>query len=104
MPRYIPTACALALFCAPASHAFAPPPSIEIAVDHRELADPDRLSALQAEIRDAARRVCREYVIGDLLRVYTLHECIEATTAQAMHQLEALRPTSQPAPETPHDH
>jgi UrcA family protein len=104
MPRYIPTACALALLCASASHALAPPPSIEIAVDHRELANPDRLSALQAEIRDAARRVCREHVIGDLLRVYTLHECIEATTEQAMHQLEALRSTSHPDPETAHDH
>ncbi|MAC38401.1 MAG: hypothetical protein CMF76_01965 [Maricaulis sp.] len=101
MPRFSPTATALTLLCAPASHALAPPPSIEITVDHRELADPDRLSALQSQIRNAARRVCREYVIGDLLRTYTLHDCIEATTAQAMNQLEALRAANQAEPTTP---
>jgi UrcA family protein len=101
MPRFTPTALALALLCAPASHALTPPPSIEIEVDRRELADPDRLAALQSQIRDAARRVCREYVIDDLLRAYTLHECIEATTAQAMSQLEALRAADQPEIQTP---
>ena len=75
--------------------------TLAITVDHRELADPDRLSALQSQIRNAARRVCREYVIGDLLRTYTLHDCIEATTAQAMNQLEALRAANQAEPTTP---
>lgn len=103
MPRFIPTALALILLCVPASHALTPPPSIEIELDRRELADPDRLSTLQSQIRDAARRVCREYVIGDLLRAYTLHDCIEATTAQAMSQLEALRTAGQSETGTPRD-
>lgn len=104
MPRFSTTAMVLTLLCAPASHALAPPPSIEIELDRRELADPDRLSALKSQIRDAARRVCREYVIGDLLRPYTLHDCIEATTAQAMDQLDALRAAHQAESTTPRSH
>ncbi|MED5550337.1 MAG: UrcA family protein [Pseudomonadota bacterium] len=103
MPRLIPTTLALTLLCAPASQALTPPPSIEIELDRSELADPDRLSALQSQIRDAARRVCREYVIGDLLRAYTLHDCIEATTAQAMSQLEALRTAGRSETGIPHN-
>lgn len=84
----------LAFTTSPAALTLPPAPAIEIAVDAATLADPAQTAELRIRIAEAARQVCREYLIGDLLRAYTLHECIETTTAQAMSQLEALRTAS----------
>lgn len=77
----------LALGSAGSALAEPPAPSIEIAVSQADLADP---GALQARIEEAATEVCRDRVIGDLLRPFTLRGCIEATTAHAMAQLDTL--------------
>ena len=84
------TALALALTGASAVQALPPPPAIDIPVHESDLADADSIDALRTRIALAARDVCRERVIGDLLRSYTLPDCIEATRAQALAELDAL--------------
>lgn len=67
-----------------------PAPSIAIAVSQADLADPAAVDALEIRIREAAETVCRRRVTGDLMRAYTLRSCIDATTAHALDQLDAL--------------
>lgn len=87
------TALAALLFAlsAPAALAEAPAHEIQIEVTEADLNDTARLAEIEARISDAAVEVCRDRVTGDLLRAYTLRECVDATTAHAMAQLDAHR-------------
>ena len=71
-----------------------PQNEIAIPVAEVDLNDTAQLAAIEARIGDAAEQVCRDRVVSDLLRAYTLRECIEATTAHAMAQLDAHRGVS----------
>lgn len=71
----------------------APTPQVEIAFDHADLIDPAGLDALRARIELAARDVCREALLGDLLRPVTMRSCIRDTTERAMSQLADRRTT-----------
>ena len=83
---------ALALIlAAPAAMAAQPAGEIAIPVNASDLDDASRVAEIEARIADAAVRVCRDRVTSDLLRAYTLRDCIEATTAHAMAQLDARR-------------
>ena len=62
---------------------------IEIAFERHELLDPVRLARLEAQIEAAATRVCREDLLGDLLRPVTLRACIRDATNRAMEALES---------------
>lgn len=72
----------------PAGHAqTASAPKAEIAFDRADLVDPARLDALHTRIESAARDVCRDALVGDLLRPLTIRACIQDTTERAMEQL-----------------
>lgn len=88
----------LTLATGSAAPALAPPPAIDIPIHRDDLATPERIDALRARIADAAAEVCREQVIGDLLRSHTLHTCIETARDQAFRQLDALIETERGAP------
>jgi UrcA family protein len=98
MLKTLLNAAALALATGSAAPALAPPPSVDIAIHRDDLATAERIDAVRARIANAAVDVCREQVIGDLLRSHTLHECIEAATEQALAQLDALIEAEQGAP------
>lgn len=90
MPRIAIAALAIAL-TAPAAFASQPVSGIAIEVTDADLNDAGRLAQIETRIGEAAEQVCREQVISDLLRAYTLRDCIEATTEHAMAQLDARR-------------
>lgn len=87
-----PTLAALTLAFAatPAALPLPPPPSVDIPVRESDLADPASVEALRARISDAARDVCRAHVTGDLLRSFTLPDCIAASRARALAELDRL--------------
>ncbi|MEA1942337.1 MAG: UrcA family protein [Pseudomonadota bacterium] len=68
-----------------------PQSEIAIPVAQVDLNDNAQVATIEARIADAAEQVCRDRVVSDLLRAYTLRDCIEATTAHAMEQLDARR-------------
>ncbi|MED5550338.1 MAG: UrcA family protein [Pseudomonadota bacterium] len=90
MPRIAIAALAIAL-TAPAAFASQPVSGIAIEVTDADLNDAGRLAQIETRIGEAAEQVCREQVISDLLRAYTLRDCIKATTEHAMAQLDARR-------------
>ena len=92
MTRTALAALALAL-AAPAAMA-QPQSEIVIPVAQVDLNDNAQLAAIETRIAEAAEQVCRDRVVSDLLRAYTLRDCIEATTAHAMAQLDARRGVS----------
>lgn len=89
------------LVLAPPSQAQTKPASqIEIAFDPTDLVDPAGLDTLRVRIEQAARDVCREALLGDLLRPVTMRSCIRDTTERAMSQLADRRATVLAAAET----
>jgi|GEM_PF-2407652 len=77
-----------------------PTPQVEIEFDQAELIDPAELDALHARIEQAARDVCREALLGDLLRPVTMRSCIRDSTERALAQLADHRATVLAAAET----
>ena len=78
----------------PAETGFAEPPAgavAEIPFEAADLTDPVRYQALRDRIGTAARDVCRDQLLGELLRPVTLNACIRDSTARALDQLESHR-------------
>ncbi|WP_339334051.1 UrcA family protein [uncultured Maricaulis sp.] len=63
----------------------------EIRFEPADLIEPARLDDLRARIEMAATEVCREQLLGDLLRPVMMKACISDATARAMDQLDAHR-------------
>ncbi|WP_323762067.1 UrcA family protein [Maricaulis sp.] len=70
-----------------------PAPQTDIAFESADLIDPARFDTLQDRIKTAARDVCREALVGDLLRPVTMRSCIRDTTQRAIDQLAEHRMT-----------
>ncbi|RKR03887.1 UrcA family protein [Maricaulis maris] len=69
-------------------------PAVQIPFEAADLIDPTRYEALRERVEIAARDVCREQLLGDLLRPVTLNACIRDAHARAIDQLEAQRSTA----------
>ena len=85
------TAALVLAFAAPAAMAAQPASDITIPVTAADLNDSARLAEIEARISEAAATVCRDRVRNDLLRPYTMRQCVQATTEHAMAQLDARR-------------
>ena len=89
--RTFALAALVALASAPVALAEQPSDSVAIELAAYDLNSPAGLAALEAQIEEAATDVCRDRVMSDLLRSYTLRQCVRETTAHAMNQLDVAR-------------
>lgn len=81
---------ALTLTGTPAALPLPPAPAVDIPVYESDLTDPASIDTLRTRIARAARDVCREQVAGDLLRSYTLPDCIDASRDRALAELDII--------------
>ncbi len=89
--RTFALAALVAFASAPAVLAEEPTDGIAIELAAYDLDSPSSLAALEAQIEEAAIDVCRDRVMTDLLRSYTMRQCVRETTAHAMGQLDVAR-------------
>ena len=89
--RTFALAALVALASAPVALAEQPSDSVAIELAAYDLNSPAGLAALEAQIEEAAQDVCRDRVMTDLLRSYTMRQCVRETTAHAMSQLDVAR-------------
>ena len=91
---------ALSLAILPGAAGAETPAAIDIAVTVHDLVEPQRRAALETRIETAATEICRARLRSDLLRPYTLRACIEAVSAAAIADAEALHGIAAPVSTT----
>ncbi|WP_203291810.1 UrcA family protein [Maricaulis parjimensis] len=89
--RIIALAALAAVASAPVAFADQPADAVTIELASFNLDSASDLAALEARIEEAATDVCRDRVMTDLLRSYTMRQCVRETTAHAMAQLDVAR-------------
>ena len=62
---------------------------VEVRFAAEDLRNPARVREIEARIEAAAEEACRDRLLGDLLRPYSLRACIAETTETAMEDLQS---------------
>ncbi|MEQ8936947.1 MAG: UrcA family protein [Amphiplicatus sp.] len=60
-----------------------------IAFDRADLADPEAVAALYAEIEAAARKECKRDLLGSPFGFYLLDECVKESVSRAVADADA---------------